>query len=805
MNEILEKYSKKIQKNISKVNKYSNKGLNKNSKWLIILSIFTPIIILKLARPMMIKLPSEIFYVAVILTLIEPFIIVKSLHIKYIKKINKNLKAIYKNLEKLQNEVENIDDEYKEKANKKITETDTCILVNSVTTEGLIYEDKMLEYEFKKNSFQEKENITNKEIFLDNEEKVKYLEESISIIEDAQNSLNLKKFEDISWDKLIDKYLPEGDYKTNIINIKKVLTIIDNYYDKRKQTLLNLKKPLDLGLDGEKFVDEYLKIYEDEIINLSNMRLEVEGDSIENDNILITRKGIFILEVKNIGSSGSYSILVESDGRWIKQFNGRSEVIEFNAVEQNDRHIAILQKFINSKLNRSIQQNNYLKAEGIVVIANNSLDIKNESMQNIYRVSEVYRYINRFDDVLSYEEMVEIKELILKENLGPKKYPVLDYKYEIKNNVRAFSELISKLDYEKQKLSNIQSYLNNCGYMEFVDMLKDSNTLNNILKAKNDIKNAISSKQYSKPMYLSVRGLFNGSDIKINKDKIRVVYPIIFIVIGFIVATSMKLLYLPGNLKLVMDKNDNWYGYVDENDELRIDYKYWTASSFDKESQLAIVSIAGSFGVIDKADNQILKIKYDSITRSYDLFIIELDEKYGIANNSGKIIVKPEYDSIYVHESGLIIAGEIVGEKENISVLNHDGKKVNNKKYDEALYYFHRDYSQGIGIVIDGKLGFINKDGEEIIKPIYDDGKYMRYGLFALQKDDKFGLIDMNGKEILPFEYQNISLSSIRTDDNGTINRIMLKKNNQYGALDPKTRKIISEIKYQNIEDVPLY
>lgn len=300
MNEILEKYSKKIQKNISKVNKYSKKSLNRNSKWLIILSIFIPIIVLKFARPMMIKLPSKIFYVAVVLTLIAPFIIVKYLHIKYIKKINKNLKAIYKNLEKLQNEVENIDDEYKEKANKKITETDTCILVNSVTTEGLIYEDKMLEYEFKKNSFQEKENITNKEIFLDNEEKVKYLEESVSIIEDAQNSLNIKKFEDISWDKLIDKYLPEGDYKTNTINIKKILTIIDNYYDKRKQTLLNLKKPLDLGLDGEKFVDEYLKIYEDEIINLSNMRLEVEGDSIENDNILITRKGIFILEVKNM-------------------------------------------------------------------------------------------------------------------------------------------------------------------------------------------------------------------------------------------------------------------------------------------------------------------------------------------------------------------------------------------------------------------------------------------------------------------------------------------------------------------------
>lgn len=757
MESVLKKYRMELEKHVSKVNKYStkNKILNMKSKWLVISSIFIPIVFLKLTRSKMIELPSVIFYIIVYLLLIIPFIItivsIRNSHKKYVKKIDKNINSIYENLNSITEEIKKVDKDYKKRILKKLEQVNIYVLIDSVNTSAYVNDDNILEYTFDKNSFKERENIFNKEIYMDNQEKVKYLKESIEMIEKVQSSSKYKEIYDISSNNLVNKYLPECDYKNNIINIKKVFKIMENYYNSRKKLLIDLKTPLDLGLNGEKFVNEYLKMYEDEIINLTNIRLEIDGNSIENDNILITRKGIFILEVKNIGSTGSYSILIESDGRWSKQFkNGQSEVIEFNATEQNDRHIAILKKFINKKLDRSMQQNNYLQVEGIVVIANNKLDIKNESTQKIYRVSEVYRFISKFDDMLTYEEMLKIKDIILQENLKPKKYPILDYRCEIKNNIKLFDEIFNKLDYEKQNLFNIQDYLKEIGYIEFDNEFANSNIINKISGFKNSIKKICSKENYSDKINLPTSNNYSCIEITVNKERPIIISSIIFLVIGLIIVKIMGLVDFEPELNKYYDESKQKYG------------------------------LKNKYGIL------VLGTKYDGMWYANNgMYLIKSDEKYGLVNKVGDVIVKPKYDDINVSKTGVIG----VEKDGKWSIINESGKKINNKIYDSISSYVSYELTE---VCRDGKIGYVNKDGKEIIKPIYDEVEYMKDGLFSVKKDGKYGLLDSSGKKILPIEYQYIDINHRDT-------YILVKKDNKFGIVDPKTAKLVCEPKYQKV------
>lgn len=752
MENFFRKHQKNIKENISKINRYSKKNSNYYLYSQLIISILIAILILKITRQYMLKLPNIVFYILSISILIVSFAIpiirVKILSKKYTKKIDKHIQNVYDSLNELY-------DVYREKLIEKINSIESKVILKFVANSKSIDDSNLIQYKLEEGIFEEK--IIHKEIYLDNEEKVKYLEDTISKIEEFMSTKMYKDFKQISSVSFIAKYLPDGEFKRTVLNLNELFNIVNAHYTQRKEQLTSIKKPLQLGIDGENIVNEHLKIYEDEIINLSNIRIELNGNSIENDNILITKKGIFILEVKNIGSTGSYSILVQNDGRWIKKYNNNtSEVIEFNATEQNDRHIAIFKKFINNKLNRSIEKNNYLKVDGIVVIANNTLDIKNESMQNIYRISEIYRYIDQFEDVLTYKEMLEIKELITKENLKPRKYAIPDYKYEIENNIKIISKLIDKVGDELKKLSEIYKYLNNSGYLNCYYWVFKSNILNQFTNSK---FNNINSINYVSDEVIRRKGLelkidnIEIENIEIKKIKSEAIgIVLIMAAVTIFMVINMNLLYIPGErLKPEVNKDTGKVGYVDENGKVIIGYKYDASYGFTKYG-FAHVMKNNKFGLIDKTGKLIIDYKYD---------------------NTNKILGVSE-NCIAVYEDG------------KWNLLNKTGKKITNKQYDSISCASNNI----ISVNVDGKKGRLDSKGNEIIEPIYDEIEDVKNGLFIVSKNEKYGLMDNEGKEFLPIEYQNIS---------NKVDYLRLKKDNKFGILDLKSKKIVADLKYQKM------
>lgn len=193
------------------------------------------------------------------------------------------------------------------------------------------------------------------------------------------------------------------------------------------------------GSDGEKKVDEHLDLYSDTLINMSNIRLELENTSIETDNVIITNKGIFLVEVKNYGKEGE-TIEISKDGKWKRYYSNNKNVQKEikNIQEQHNRHIGIMQRFINNKLKEKGLITEYIEFEPIIVIANDDVEIINDSTYAIMRTSNIHDYIRKFrsEITLSKEVQNEIYEILNANKKEAKSYPIISYELAFKERFK---------------------------------------------------------------------------------------------------------------------------------------------------------------------------------------------------------------------------------------------------------------------------------------------------------------------------------------------------------------------------------
>lgn len=94
----------------------------------------------------------------------------------------------------------------------------------------------------------------------------------------------------------------------------------------------------------------------------------------------------------------------------------------------------------------------------------------------------------------------------------------------------------------------------------------------------------------------------------------------------------------------------------------------------------------------------------------------------------------------------------------------------------------------------DGKWGFVDNDGKEVIPHIYEKADCFYMGYSSVVLNGKMGLIDLKGNEVVPFEYDN----DLMYFEDGLA---VVKKGEKFGYVD-LTGKVVIEIKYDEVEDV---
>ncbi|MEO7312756.1 MAG: WG repeat-containing protein [Chitinophagaceae bacterium] len=174
--------------------------------------------------------------------------------------------------------------------------------------------------------------------------------------------------------------------------------------------------------------------------------------------------------------------------------------------------------------------------------------------------------------------------------------------------------------------------------------------------------------------------------------------------------------------------------------------------------------------------------------------VLKKNGKYGIMDSAGKIVLEP----VYLKCSD--VSGECVAVKNDdnstesiVSIKTKKAVATNEKtveyaltpipnliriktgKYPNYLYGLQRADGQNLLPTIykdmgryyeaegflkvqsaDGKWGMLDKTGNWLVMPKYDDIYGFSYGFSAVKLNGKYGFIDLSGKEVTPIKYDEV-------------------------------------------------
>ncbi|QHV95317.1 WG repeat-containing protein [Spirosoma endbachense] len=199
---------------------------------------------------------------------------------------------------------------------------------------------------------------------------------------------------------------------------------------------------------------------------------------------------------------------------------------------------------------------------------------------------------------------------------------------------------------------------------------------------------------------------------------------------------------------------DGKYGYIDKEGNQLLPFQFDDAFTFNEG--VAVVKQENKWMVIDSKGQPLKTLDYDSIYQSDTLFMIKKKNLYGCLNTKGEEIIKPEVPSSFHFRDGLAYFGPF-----------KDGIIYMDTRLKPALIINGTqgsDFSEGLSAIIrDGKVGFINLNGELVIPAEYDVKDYsgitflpsFSLGLACVHKNGKYGFINKQGEIVIPLQFDH--------------------------------------------------
>jgi hypothetical protein len=189
-----------------------------------------------------------------------------------------------------------------------------------------------------------------------------------------------------------------------------------------------------------------------------------------------------------------------------------------------------------------------------------------------------------------------------------------------------------------------------------------------------------------------------------------------------------------------------------------------------------------SFGYKNHKGEMITSFKYDHAALfSEGTAVVKLKNKYGLINISGQEVISPKYDKVFPI-------------RENEHYL------------DDYWGNFPEIYRPWVGwtiVKLDDKSGLIDNNGSEVIKLKYNNINFLSSSLLLvssyIDNQLKYGIVDKNGHEVKPLTYSHINLICRSLCES----LIEVKLNGKSGILDKDGRDIIIP-KYDSVLLIPM-
>ena len=196
---------------------------------------------------------------------------------------------------------------------------------------------------------------------------------------------------------------------------------------------------------------------------------------------------------------------------------------------------------------------------------------------------------------------------------------------------------------------------------------------------------------------------------------------------------------------------------------------------------------------------------------SKDYFSAFQNNKWGVIDSKGGVIIDPSYEEMIIIPNSKKDVFLCVFDV-NYETGEYRTKALNSKneeiftQYDQIEAIQVIDNNKQVSYINnilkvqkDGKYGLINLDGKELQSCQYDE-IYSLQGVqdvVKVQKDGKYGLINSEGKEIIAIQYADIQ----PLKENNTSNFIIKNEGEKYGIIS-NNNQVVLDTNYEQIKNV---
>lgn len=247
-------------------------------------------------------------------------------------------------------------------------------------------------------------------------------------------------------------------------------------------------------------------------------------------------------------------------------------------------------------------------------------------------------------------------------------------------------------------------------------------------------------------------------------------------------------------------KKDDLWGYANEEGKREIDYEFSEAFPFNSELVAAVRGADGEYFYISETGNKKYAVQnmanceglslisgnilaaFDGT--SYDYYDTDFNSltdehfDYATALNGGIGAVQKgdlwemidfnetdseeseddaapaeplQFDGVVIDGKGICYRNErcFIYEDGSFYLADGSGNKVAETPYEDARLFLENDTedTQALAAVkLDGKWGFINKSGDMVIKPQFDDAHSFQNGYAAIEKSHRWGFVLPSGE-----------------------------------------------------------
>ncbi len=252
---------------------------------------------------------------------------------------------------------------------------------------------------------------------------------------------------------------------------------------------------------------------------------------------------------------------------------------------------------------------------------------------------------------------------------------------------------------------------------------------------------------------------------------------------------------------MILAKKNGKDGYINIHQKILIPFEYDDLGVFSSTNELAPAKKNGKSGAVNRQGETIVPFIYDKVNYFYNsgLAIVIKDKKFGFVDAFGKEIIPVIYENVDQTMTDEIV---LVSKNKKWAFFSNKGEQLTDFEFDEVKQaYIKQDgrdkdtYFKGdLAIVTIGNQSkYLNRNLKEII-PL---GKYdyteslNKNGFGIVAKNKKFGIINNQGIEIIPLEYDKIEHPKRYSN---ILELFVLQKNQTLKILDKNTRLIKQNI-----------